>query len=375
MKRARGHRDRSGEARGQRREARERDPGADAAAETDSTRCVITRCVVAWPAWRPRRRTRGTARGRTTRPVDPHEPGIRLQARLCAAAGHRGVRGRALGPGTLYGAIGRLEERGLIEAAGEAGRRRPYRLSAAGAQALEDALADLRVIVDEGPARLARRRPARGVVAAGARHERGADDRAAAAPLSAAVARALRRGARSADRGVQRRRPGAVGDAARRRSAAGARERLRAAGLSGGAAPASRSAAARCWSSARGRSSWSAGSGCRSSPSTGRTSPRRAAGESRPARSRRSSRRRSGSALVLAGIACAGPSLAALLRDGGWAALRRRVIPAALLTVAAIAATVGWRSGRAASRRASATATTSRTRSPSWPGRCWASRA
>jgi DNA-binding PadR family transcriptional regulator len=75
--------------------------------------------------------------------------------------------GVRLGPGTLYGAIGRLEERGLIEAAGEAGRRRPYRLSAAGAHALEAALADLRVIVDEGSARLARRRPARGVVAAG----------------------------------------------------------------------------------------------------------------------------------------------------------------------------------------------------------------
>jgi DNA-binding PadR family transcriptional regulator len=75
--------------------------------------------------------------------------------------------GVRLGPGTLYGAIGRLEDRGLIEAAGEAGRRRPYRLSAAGAQALQAALADLRVIVDEGSARLARRRPARGVVAAG----------------------------------------------------------------------------------------------------------------------------------------------------------------------------------------------------------------
>jgi hypothetical protein len=46
-----------------------------------------------------------------------------------------------------------------------------------------------------------------------------------------------------------------------------------------------------------------------------------------------------GSVLVLAGLACAGPSLAALVRDGGWAALRRRVVPAALLTVAAIAAT------------------------------------
>lgn len=64
--------------------------------------------------------------------------------------------GVRLGPGTLYGAIGRLEERGLIEAAGAAGRRRPYRLTAAGATELEAALAALRAIVDEGSARLRR---------------------------------------------------------------------------------------------------------------------------------------------------------------------------------------------------------------------------
>jgi DNA-binding PadR family transcriptional regulator len=64
--------------------------------------------------------------------------------------------GVRLGPGTLYGAISRLEERGLIEAVGEAGRRRPYRLSAAGAEALQTTLAGLRAIVDEGAARLAR---------------------------------------------------------------------------------------------------------------------------------------------------------------------------------------------------------------------------
>jgi DNA-binding PadR family transcriptional regulator len=61
-----------------------------------------------------------------------------------------------LGPGTLYGAIGRLEERGLIEPDGEAsGRRRPYRLTAAGAQALQATLAELRAVVDAGSARLA----------------------------------------------------------------------------------------------------------------------------------------------------------------------------------------------------------------------------
>jgi DNA-binding PadR family transcriptional regulator len=65
--------------------------------------------------------------------------------------------GVRLGPGTLYGAIGRLEARGLIEAVGSSGRRRPYRLSASGAEALRVALNDLRAIVDEGSARLARR--------------------------------------------------------------------------------------------------------------------------------------------------------------------------------------------------------------------------
>ncbi len=66
-----------------------------------------------------------------------------------------GFAGTRLGPGTLYGAIARLEERGLIEPAGEAGRRRPYRLTAAGAAELERSLASLRAIVDEGSSRLA----------------------------------------------------------------------------------------------------------------------------------------------------------------------------------------------------------------------------
>jgi DNA-binding PadR family transcriptional regulator len=64
--------------------------------------------------------------------------------------------GVRLGPGTLYGAIGRLEERGLIEPAGPAGRRRPYRLTRAGTEALEAALAELRAIVETGTTRLAR---------------------------------------------------------------------------------------------------------------------------------------------------------------------------------------------------------------------------
>ena len=74
--------------------------------------------------------------------------------------------GARLGPGTLYGAIGRLEERGLIEAMGEAGRRRPYQLTAAGSAELATALDGLRAIVDEGSSRLATT-PSRRVAAAG----------------------------------------------------------------------------------------------------------------------------------------------------------------------------------------------------------------
>jgi|SRR5579884_224896 len=76
-----------------------------------------------------------------------------------------GFAGVQLGPGTLYGAIARLEERGLIEPAGEEARRRPYRLTAAGKDALDDTLAQLRAVVDEGTTRLAqaRRQPRRRV--------------------------------------------------------------------------------------------------------------------------------------------------------------------------------------------------------------------
>jgi DNA-binding PadR family transcriptional regulator len=62
--------------------------------------------------------------------------------------------GVALGPGALYGAITRLEERGLIEPLPSADRRRPYRITAAGASALADAVADMRRIAEVGAVRL-----------------------------------------------------------------------------------------------------------------------------------------------------------------------------------------------------------------------------
>ncbi len=47
------------------------------------------------------------------------------------------ISGSPMGPGTLYGALARLEKRGLIEALEPADRRRPYRLTGLGATTLK----------------------------------------------------------------------------------------------------------------------------------------------------------------------------------------------------------------------------------------------
>jgi DNA-binding PadR family transcriptional regulator len=62
----------------------------------------------------------------------------------------------ALGPGTLYGAITRLEERGFIRPVGGAARRQPYRLTTLGRRSLEEQLAGLESIVRAGRRRLKR---------------------------------------------------------------------------------------------------------------------------------------------------------------------------------------------------------------------------
>jgi DNA-binding PadR family transcriptional regulator len=51
-----------------------------------------------------------------------------------------------LGPGTLYGALSRLESKGLIEALPAEDRRRPYRLTADGSAALEQELQKLQSV-------------------------------------------------------------------------------------------------------------------------------------------------------------------------------------------------------------------------------------
>ena len=64
------------------------------------------------------------------------------------------VSGIRLGPGTLYGAIARLEERGLIEPLPTENRRRPYRLTAAGSAALRAHLVTLERVTAAGSRRL-----------------------------------------------------------------------------------------------------------------------------------------------------------------------------------------------------------------------------
>jgi len=66
-------------------------------------------------------------------------------ARLC---------GTRLGPGTLYGAIGRLEQLGWIEPLAPEERRQPYRITAAGVRVLRARLTTLQRFAKAGLGRL-----------------------------------------------------------------------------------------------------------------------------------------------------------------------------------------------------------------------------
>jgi len=63
--------------------------------------------------------------------------------------------GVRLGPGTLYGALARLERRGLIEPLAAEERRRPYRITGLGVAALREQLQSLRASATTGLQRLA----------------------------------------------------------------------------------------------------------------------------------------------------------------------------------------------------------------------------
>lgn len=87
-----------------------------------------------------------------------NDPGLLLLISLAAGPkhGHAMLRdvqrfaGVRLGPGTLYGALSRLEERGEVEALALEGRRRPYRLTEAGRASLERRLTVMRRVVGAG---------------------------------------------------------------------------------------------------------------------------------------------------------------------------------------------------------------------------------
>lgn len=59
-----------------------------------------------------------------------------------------------LAPGTLYEALARLERQGMIEPVASEDRRRPYRLTGAGAEALRAQLAEQRRVAEVGLRRL-----------------------------------------------------------------------------------------------------------------------------------------------------------------------------------------------------------------------------
>jgi DNA-binding PadR family transcriptional regulator len=64
--------------------------------------------------------------------------------------------GRRLGPGTLYGAIGRLERLGLVEGLPGEGRRKPYRLTGTGVAEVRHAVDAMAALAGQGQRRLAR---------------------------------------------------------------------------------------------------------------------------------------------------------------------------------------------------------------------------
>lgn len=67
--------------------------------------------------------------------------------------------GRPMGAGTLYAALVRLEEQGLVEALAPVDRRRPYRLTAVGATNLTEQLRGLSAFARHGLRQLGQSEP------------------------------------------------------------------------------------------------------------------------------------------------------------------------------------------------------------------------
>jgi len=66
------------------------------------------------------------------------------------------ITGARIGPGTLYGAISRLESEGLIQALESTDRRRPYQITSRGRRHLESEIGGMKGLVATGLRRLKR---------------------------------------------------------------------------------------------------------------------------------------------------------------------------------------------------------------------------
>ncbi|MBW4076907.1 MAG: PadR family transcriptional regulator [Acidobacteria bacterium] len=92
----------------------------------------------------------------------PNDPPMLLLTSLASGPKHgyallkdvEDFAGVTLSPGTLYGAITRLEELGLIEPLAGVDRRRPYRITASGAATLREATTQMRRLAEVGTTRL-----------------------------------------------------------------------------------------------------------------------------------------------------------------------------------------------------------------------------
>jgi DNA-binding PadR family transcriptional regulator len=90
------------------------------------------------------------------------DPGLLVLASLAEGPKHgyaittdvEQLAGVRLGPGTLYGALSRLEGRGLIESLPAEDRRHPYKLTVAGGEALSEQLRTLERVARSGLERL-----------------------------------------------------------------------------------------------------------------------------------------------------------------------------------------------------------------------------
>ncbi len=90
------------------------------------------------------------------------EPALLILASLAGGDKHgysmmediEAISGIKLGPGTLYGAISRLEEHGFIEVVETEDRRKPYKLTAKGLTTLESTLEKMQRFTRTGLQRL-----------------------------------------------------------------------------------------------------------------------------------------------------------------------------------------------------------------------------